>query len=73
MPLTILPGIIQLARSPHFDTCKPPNNVKSICPPRIMAKDSSEPKIAAPGKKVIDSLPALILSGSSSPGFGYGP
>lgn len=41
--------------------------------PRIMAKDSEEEKMEEPGSDVTVSFPALIMSGSSSPGFGYGP
>ncbi len=38
MPLIILPGIIQLAMSPPSDTSIAPSTVRSICPPRIIAK-----------------------------------
>jgi hypothetical protein len=38
MPLTILPGIIQLARSPCSLTCIAPRIDRLILPPRIMAK-----------------------------------
>src|SRR5262249_4020508 len=44
MPLTILPGIIQLARSPFSATCMAPRMAISIWPPRIMAKESAELK-----------------------------
>ena len=44
MPLIILPGIIQLAMSPFSATSIAPSTVKSICPPRIIAKLWSEPK-----------------------------
>src|SRR5262249_55976387 len=33
MPLTILPGIIQLARSPATETCMAPSTATSSCPP----------------------------------------
>ena len=66
IPFT-LPGNPQLAKSPFDDTCKPPNIVKSILPPLIIPKDSSDPNKEAPGAKVTVSLPALIKSGSSSP------
>ena len=38
IPFTILPGIIQLAMSPPSDTSIAPSTVRSICPPRIIAK-----------------------------------
>uniref|UniRef100_A0A1I8H7M8 DRBM domain-containing protein n=1 Tax=Macrostomum lignano TaxID=282301 RepID=A0A1I8H7M8_9PLAT len=44
MPLTSFPGIIQLARSPVFDTCIAPSTVTSMWPPRIMAKLDAESK-----------------------------
>src|SRR5262245_29185963 len=44
MPLTILPGIIQLARSPFSATCMAPRMERSMCPPRIMAKLSADEK-----------------------------
>ena len=44
MPLTILPGTIQLARSPLTETCMPPSTATSMWPPRIMAKLVAESK-----------------------------
>ena len=44
MPLTILPGIIQLARSPRTDTCIAPRIATSMCPPRIIPNDDAESK-----------------------------
>ncbi len=44
MPFTILPGIIQLARSPFWETCMAPRMERSIWPPRIIAKESAEEK-----------------------------
>jgi len=41
MPLTILPGTIQFARSPLAATCMAPSTDRSMWPPRIMAKDSA--------------------------------
>jgi hypothetical protein len=41
MPLTILPGIIQLARSPCSETSIAPSTVASRCPPRTMANESA--------------------------------
>ena len=41
MPLTILPGTIQLARSPFWATCMPPKIDRAIWPPRIIAKESA--------------------------------
>jgi hypothetical protein len=72
-PLTILPGIIQLARSPAADTCMAPRIAASILPPRIMPKLVAESKYAAPGSVVTVSLPALMRSGSTRSSVGYGP
>ena len=72
-PLTIFPGIIQLARSPAADTCMAPRMAASILPPRIMPKLSAESKNAAPGSTVTVSLPALMRSGSTFSSVGYGP
>lgn len=58
-------GIIQLAKSPVEDISIAPNIVKFTCPPRIIAKLSSEAKNEAPGKIVTLSFPAFINSGSS--------
>ena len=44
MPLTILPGIIQFARSPFSATCMAPRMAQSMWPPRIMAKESADEK-----------------------------
>ena len=44
MPLTILPGIIQLAMSPPADTCMAPRIAASILPPRIMPNEVAESK-----------------------------
>ena len=38
IPLIILPGIIQLAMSPFSATSIAPSTVRSILPPRIIAK-----------------------------------
>ena len=65
MPFTILPGIIQFARSPSFETCIAPRIARSMCPPRIIAKLSALEKKLAPGIVVMVSLPALIRSGST--------
>ena len=73
MPLTILPGIIQLARSPFSLTCMAPKIDRLILPPRIMANDWSLPKMAEPGMVVTVCLPALIRSASTSSSFGKGP
>ncbi|KAL7356338.1 hypothetical protein ACKS0A_06343 [Histoplasma ohiense] len=69
----ILPGSIQLAKSPFALTCMAPRIVKLTRPERIMPNDSSLPKHDAPGRSVTVSFPALIKSGSSMPRFGYGP
>ena len=73
MPLIILPGIVQLARSPAADTCIAPSTETSTWPPRIIANDSAESKNAEPGIAVTVCLPALIRSASSSPSNGNGP
>jgi hypothetical protein len=73
MPLTILPGIIQLARSPFSLTCMAPKIDKLILPPRIMAKLSWLPKMDEPLMVVTVCLPALIRSASTSSSLGNGP
>ena len=73
MPLTILPGIIQLAKSPCSLTCIAPKIAMLIFPPRIIPKESAEEKIAEPGIKVMVCLPALITSASTSASVGNGP
>ncbi len=70
IPFTILPGIIQFARSPVADTCIAPRTAASMCPPRIIPNDAAESKNEAPGRTVTVSLPALMRSGSSSPSKG---
>ena len=66
MPLTRLPGIIQLARSPRSDTCIAPRIARSMWPPRIIANESALENVDAPGTNVTVSLPALIRSASIS-------
>ena len=44
MPLTSLPGTIQLARSPLSVTSIAPRIARSMWPPRIIANDSWLPK-----------------------------
>ncbi|KAG1369003.1 hypothetical protein G6F59_018754 [Rhizopus arrhizus] len=73
MPLTILPGIIQLARSPFSDTCIAPRMARLILPPRIIANESADEKIDEPGNVVTVCLPALIRSASTSSSVGNGP
>ncbi len=70
MPLIILPGTVQLARSPPVETWRPPSIAVSRWPPRIMPKDSAESKNEAPGRTVTVSLPALTRSGSTSSASG---
>ena len=70
MPLTILPGMSQLARSPRGLTCMAPRMATSRCLPRIIPNDIAESKKLAPGRIVTVSLPALIRSASSSPSTG---
>ncbi|SEF17057.1 hypothetical protein SAMN05216533_8128 [Streptomyces sp. Ag109_O5-10] len=67
MPLTILPGIIQLARSPAADTCMAPSTAVSMWPPRIIPKDRAESKKEAPGRTVTVSLPAMRPAAGSTP------
>src|SRR5690606_825287 len=73
MPLTILPGIIQLARSPFSETCMAPRMARLILPPRIIANESADEKNDEPGSVVTVCLPALIRSGSTSSSVGNGP
>ena len=73
MPLTILPGIIQLARSPFSLTCIAPRIERLILPPRIIAKLSWLPKIDEPGIVVTVCLPALIRSASTVSSVGKAP
>ncbi len=47
-----------------------PSTATSMCPPRIIAKDSAESKKDAPGRTVTVSLPALIRSGSTASSVG---
>ena len=70
MPLTILPGMIQFARSPLLATCSAPRIVRSTWRPRIMAKLSEDEKMLAPAIAVTVSLPALIRSASAAPRCG---
>ncbi|OPZ49803.1 MAG: hypothetical protein BWY91_02980 [bacterium ADurb.BinA028] len=70
IPLTILPGIIQLAMSPAADTCMAPRIAALTLPPRIIPKLVAESKNDAPRRIVTVSLPALMRSGSSSPSKG---
>ena len=65
IPLTILPGIIQLARSPLALTCIAPRIARLILPPRIIPNESADEKIDEPGMVVTVCLPALIMSGST--------
>ena len=62
MPLTILPGIIQLARLPSSSTSSAPSTVRSMWPPRTIANESALLKYDEPGSSVTVSLPALIRS-----------
>jgi hypothetical protein len=54
-----------LAKSPNWETSIAPRIVKSICPPRIIANESSEEKYDDPGMTVTVSFPALIKSAST--------
>ena len=73
IPFTILPGIIQFARSPCSLTWSAPRMLTSIFPARIMAKLSCELNMDAPGIAVTVSFPALMRSGSISSSNGNGP
>ncbi len=68
MPLTTLPGIDQLARSPPADTSIAPRIAVPMWPPRIIANEVAESKQLPPGAIVTVCFPALIRSASSSPG-----
>lgn len=70
IPFTILPGIIQFARSPSAETYKPPSIERSILPPLIMAKLWDELKNEAPVTVVTVYLPAFIKSASTSSSVG---
>mmetsp|Transcript_24335 Transcript_24335/g.75388 ORF Transcript_24335/g.75388 Transcript_24335/m.75388 type:complete len:257 (+) Transcript_24335:443-1213(+) len=73
MPLTILPGITQLARSPLGATSSAPRIVRSMCPPRIIANDWSDEKMDDDGRYDTVCLPALMRSASTSFSSGNGP
>ena len=66
-------SVAQLARSPFSETWKPPSTVTSMWPPRIIMNESVWWKNEPPGTRVTGCLPALISSGSPSPGAGAGP
>jgi len=53
---------MKFARSPLAETCRAPKTDTSMWPPRIMAKDSAESNVEAPGTMVTVSLPALMMS-----------
>jgi hypothetical protein len=73
IPFTILPGMIQLARSPFSATYNPPSILRSICLPLIIAKLYELEKKLPPGRTVTVYLPALIRSGSTNNSLGKGP
>jgi hypothetical protein len=73
MPVVILPGTVQLARSPLQATSSPPSTAVSTCPPRIIAKDRAESNTEPPGRMVTVCLPALMIWGSTSSSYGKGP
>lgn len=60
IPLTNLPGMIQLAISQVWLTWRDPKIVKSRCPPRIIEKDWAEENNDPPGKIVTVSLKLKI-------------
>eukprot|EP00419_Tripos_fusus_P064675 CAMPEP_0172927430 /NCGR_PEP_ID=MMETSP1075-20121228/217458_1 /TAXON_ID=2916 /ORGANISM="Ceratium fusus, Strain PA161109" /LENGTH=66 /DNA_ID=CAMNT_0013788683 /DNA_START=118 /DNA_END=314 /DNA_ORIENTATION=+ len=49
IPLTILPGMIQFARSPLAATSMAPKIVTSTCEPRTIANESEDEKREEPG------------------------
>ena len=67
MPLTILPGIIQLARSPRGrDLHRAEDRGVDVAAADHPEATCAESKNDAPGRIVTVSLPALIRSGSTS-------
>ena len=73
MPLTMTPGIFQLAISPFWATSIAPKMVRCTCLARIIPKLMAESKKAAPGRVVMVCFPALMRSASSAPSKGKGP
>ena len=73
IPLTMTPGIFQLAMSPFWATSIAPKIVRCTCLARIIPKLMAESKKAAPGRVVMVCFPALIRSASSAPSKGKGP
>ena len=59
IPLTIFPGMTQLAISPCFVIYIAPNTVISKCPPLMIPNDSLLSKVVAPEFNVTDSFPAF--------------
>ena len=73
MPLTILPGIIQLAMSPvGRDLHRAEDRGVDLAAADHPERRSRSRRTTRPGSSVTVSLPALIRSGSSSPSTGYG-
>ena len=73
IPLTNLPGMIQLAKSPLEATYNAPKILKSICFPLIMPKLYDEEKNEAPVLIETVYLPAFIKSASTSYSSGNPP
>ena len=73
MPLTMRPGIFQLAMSPRSETSMAPSTVSWTLRARIMPKDVALSKSDAPASAVMVCFPALMRSASSSPSKGKGP
>ncbi len=73
MPLTMRPGIFQLAMSPRSDTSMAPSTVSCTLRARIMPKEVALSNSDAPASAVMVCFPALIRSASSSPSKGKGP
>ena len=65
IPLSFLPGISQLERSPLEETCIPPMQVMLRCFPRMIPKETEVWKVELPGMVLMVSFPALIKSESS--------
>jgi hypothetical protein len=74
MPLTILPGIIQLARLPFSSTSSAPSTVRSMCPPRTIANESALLKYAR-ARQLRDRFLAGVdqVGILTSASAGYGP
>ncbi len=73
MPGTIFPGIVQLANSPDWSTCRPPSTVRSRWPPRMRPNDIALSNVQAPGRAVTGRPPASVSVGWAMPSSGGAP